>query len=328
MMKNAKQLIWVISLVFIALAAAQAHAFQVPGPLVETGWLADNINNVIVLDVRKDDLAAFTTSGHIPGAALVNWAKVRSNRMLNGVSVKYMIPSPEDFTALMQAAGVNQDNAVVITCKGSTGAEAAFATRLYWSMKYYGFDNAAVLNGGTTKWINEKRAVSLNPSAPALGNFSAVTERTEIFATTDDVLAALNTDVNKNKYKEGKDVQLVDSRELNYYLGSAIKPYVSARGHIPTGKDFPLHLMVNASAPATFTPTNTLLHALEAMNIEPYGKIIIYCNSGHQGTALWFFLHEIVGNQNVSLYDGSMHEWTLDANRPVEYMKWDMDKNR
>jgi thiosulfate/3-mercaptopyruvate sulfurtransferase len=322
-MKNMKHLVWIISFLFIALTSSHAQAFQVPSPLVETGWLADNINNVVILDVRKDDLAAFTTTGHIPGAALVNWANVRSNRMLNGVYVQYIIPTQQDFNALMQAAGVNQDSAVVITSKSSTGEEAAFATRLYWSLKYYGFDNAAVLNGGTTKWINEKRAVSLAASAPVPGNFTASTERMEIFGTTEDVLAALDSDVNKNKYKPGKDTQLVDGRELNYYLGSAIKPYVYARGHIPTGKDFPLHMMVNAGAPATFTPTNTLLQAIEAMGIDPYGKMIIYCNSGHEGSALWFFLHEIVGNQNVSLYDGSMAEWTLDPSRPVVYMKWE-----
>ncbi len=325
-MRNAKHLIWIISLVFMALVSS-AQAFQVAGPLVATGWLADNLNNVVTLDVRNGaDVAAFTAGGHIPGAALVNWAKVRANRMLNGVYVQYIIPSREDFNTLMQAAGVNQDSAVVITCKGSTGEEAAFATRLYWSMKYYGFDNVAVLNGGTTKWMNEKRPVSFDPSSPLPGNFTALTERTEIFATTEDVLAALDSDVNKNKYKDGKDIQLVDGRELNYYLGSAIKPYVSARGHIPTAKEFPLHMMVNAGAPATFTSSSVLLDAIRAMRIDPYGKIIIYCNSGHEGTALWFFLHEILGNQNVSLYDGSMHEWTLDPGRPVEYMKWSMNK--
>ncbi len=325
-MRNAKHLIWIISLVFVALVSSQAQAFQVAGPLVETGWLADNLNNVVTLDVRKDDFAAFTVTGHIPGAALVNWGKVRANRLLNGVYVQYIIPSREDFNALMQAAGVNQDSAVVITCRGTNGEEAAFATRLYWSMKYYGFDNVAVLNGGTTKWMNEKRAVSLAASAPVPGNFTALAERMEIFGTTQDVLAVLDTEVNKNKVMSGKETQLVDGRELNYYLGSAIKPYVSARGHIPTGKDFPLHMMVNAGAPATFTPTNVLLQALEAMHIDPYSSIIIYCNSGHEGSALWFFLHEIVGNQDVKLYDGSMHEWTLDPGRPVEYMKWDMER--
>lgn len=327
-MYKTKRLIWMLSFLFVVmLVSLQAQAFQVPGPLVETGWLADNLNNVVILDVRNGaDVAAFTTVGHIPGAALVNWANVRANRTLNGVYVQYVIPSREDFNTLMQAAGVGQNSAVVITCKSSNGEEATFATRLYWSMKYYGFDNVAVLNGGTTKWMNEKRPVSVDPSAPVAGNFTALSERAEIFATTADILDALRSDVNKNKYMDGKDIQLVDARELNYYLGSAIKPYVSSRGHIPNSKDFPLHMMVSTGSPAVFTATNVLLDALRAMHIDPYGKIIIYCNSGHEGTGLWFFLHEIVGNQNVSLYDGSMHEWTLDPSRPVEYMKWEMNK--
>ncbi len=322
-MRHAKHSMWAVALALVASFPAHAQALQVPGPAVETGWLANNLNGVVVLDVRNGtDVAAFTATGHIPGASLVNWATVRANRVLNGVFVYYVIPTRDDFNALMRAAGVNQDSAVVIVSRGSSSEEAAFATRLYWSMKYYGFDNMAVLNGGTTKWRNEGRAISYDASSPVAGNFTAPTERSQIFATTEDVLGALSRDINKNKYKSGKDIQLVDGRELNFYLGSAVKPYVSARGHIPTAQEFPLHMMVNPGSPATFTASSMLLDAIRAMGIDPYGDIIIYCNSGHEGSALWFFLHDVVGNPNVSLYDGSMHEWTLDPTRPVNYMRW------
>jgi 3-mercaptopyruvate sulfurtransferase SseA len=50
------------------------------------------------------------------------------------------------------------------------------------------------------------------------------------------------------------------------------------------------------------------------MGIDPYGPAVLYGNSGHEVTGLWFFPHEIIGSTQVRLYDGSM------SSRPVAYM--------
>lgn len=323
-MKITKRSAVVMVFLSLLLLSSQVQAFQVPSPIVETGWLADNINNVVILDVRNGsaELAAFTTTGHIPGAVLVNWGQVRATRVINGVTLTRMVPTEEQFSALMQASGVYRDSAVVITSKGSVADDITEGTRLYWTLKYFGHDNVAVLNGGTAQWTREKRAISKDPSAPLLGDFTALPERTEINATTEDVLAAMDSDVNKNKYKAGKDIQLVDARDLSYYLGTAIKSYVYKRGHIPGSKSFP-GLMLYDPDYAKLVPTDRLLEALQAMGIDPYGPVIALCNSGHEATGLWFFLSEILGNPNVKLYDGSLHEWTMDPSRPVVYMVMD-----
>jgi len=44
---------------------------------------------------------------------------------------------------------------------------------------------------------------------------------------------------------------------------------------------------------------------------------ITYRDSGQLSTGAWFIAHELLGNKKTSLYDGSMHEWTKDAKRPV-----------
>ncbi len=37
-------------------------------------------------------------------------------------------------------------------------------------------------------------------------------------------------------------------------------------------------------------------------------------------TGSWFVMHELMGNNNVKMYDGSMHLWMLEK-RPVTAMK-------
>jgi thiosulfate/3-mercaptopyruvate sulfurtransferase len=44
---------------------------------------------------------------------------------------------------------------------------------------------------------------------------------------------------------------------------------------------------------------------------------VSYCNSGHLAAGPWFIEYELIGNKKTSLYDGSMHLWTLQK-RPVE----------
>ena len=110
-------------------------AASLPGPLVETDWLANNQNNVVILEIRQD-IKSFTkkpvykkdkktgksklikVGGHIPGSILVNYKKLRSNKKINGRTVQKMMVSKASFEKLMQSSGVNKDSAVVIVSKG------------------------------------------------------------------------------------------------------------------------------------------------------------------------------------------------------------------
>ncbi len=283
------------------LIGVTAHAFEISSPVVETQWLADNANQVVILDVRKD-LASFQAEGHIPGAILVNWKKVRASRDVNGMPLIKLIPTTEDFEMLMQNSGVNQGNAVVITSHGETYDDVTFCTRLYWTLKYFGHDNVAVLNGGNAKWVKDGFGLSYDESTPAVGNFIGTAERAEILATTEDVLAALDED----------DIELVDIRDLNFYLGMVRKSsYVYADGHIPGAKHFAPNLLIDYHAPTVFMDIEILTQALRAIGIDKNKPFIGICNSGHQASGVWFLISEIFGNKKAKLYDGSLHEWTM-----------------
>ena len=50
----------------------------------------------------------------------------------------------------------------------------------------------------------------------------------------------------------------------------------------------------------------------------PAQPVINYCNTGHQAATNWFVLSEVLGRRGVSLYDGSLSEWTEESDRPVD----------
>ena len=307
----------------LGLFALGAQAGVTPGPLVDSAWLAANKDKVTILALRAD-LKSFTSKplftkdrktgkqklarvgGHIPGALLVNYKKVRGARTIAGKTVKKMLPAKADFEAIMQKVGLNKDRPVVITTKGLSSANMTMATRLYWQLKYYGVDDMAILDGGLAGWILDGHEVSSTPARAPKGNWVASAERREILATSEDVDQARRTG----------SAQLVDNRTLDQYLGVWRKSYVYAAGHIPGARIFSNTLMTLPRAPATFLPVDKLTRLAKGLGLDPAKPTITYCNSGHLASGGWFILHELMGNKQTKLYDGSMHEWTLEK-RPV-----------
>lgn len=310
-----------------------ANATEVPGPIVDAEWLAANLDGVVILDVRNDTKsftakpkkaggiagiqgcggkkgADIQVAGHIPGAALVSWKQVRQKREIDGVEIDKLIPSEDAFTELMQSHGVNKDSAVVIVSKGATSKDMTFTTRLYWQLKYYGQDNLAVLDGGTAKWAADGHSLSRDKSDPARGDWEPVARRDALLATTAEVSKAV---------EDG--TRIIDARTEDYYLGTEQKDYVYQKGHISGAKNFPHTLLVSGKTAATFLPAEDLAQLMEAKGIDPKAPAITYCDSGHLSTGAWFVMHELLGNTDARLYDGSAHEWTKDASNPMTAMQ-------
>lgn len=321
-----KRLIRLFSVFMLFYLATPLQAVELPGPLLESGWLADKLDQVVILDVRKDvgsftsqakmkkdkktgKLSLVSVGGHIPGARLVNYKKVRATRSIDGKEVTHMLPAQPGFEALMQQAGLSNDSAVVIVSKGMSGDDLTMAARLYWQLRYFGHDKVAILNGGMAQWILDGRKLTLSDSEPVNGDWKATAARKEMLATSADVAAAV---------AEG-NVQLIDYRPVSAYMGTWKKSYVYDKGHIPGAKVFPNDLMASVSVPVKFLSADMLHDLYTAMQLDTSADSIAYCNSGQLGAGGWFIQHELLGNRKTRLYDGSMHQWTMER-RPVKAM--------
>jgi thiosulfate/3-mercaptopyruvate sulfurtransferase len=321
---------YVTAILALALLAVshKASALQVPGPLVDSDWLEQHLDEVSILDVREDiesftrkavlvrkrftgDLRLRRFGAHVPGAVLVDFLNIRTSREINDRNIRYLIPEKAGFEELMQSWGMNRDDAIVIMSPGSGNDDITMATRLYWQVKYFGHDNVAILDGGMAQWLLDQEPASIEAIEPKPGNWLAGDERKSLLASSDDVARAI----------EGKNIQLVDTRSLGFYLGAIKQPYVRKKGHIPDARVFPAELITNAGAPAYFADTGALQQMAEELGIDTGANIITYCNSGQLASASWFVFSELMGNANVQVYDGSMHQWALEK-RPVEKTIW------
>lgn len=224
-------------------------------------------------------------------------AKIPGSRAIEYKNVRDKDDNVQDaklFEALMQREGVNNDSKVVIVESGKGYGSFHPAARLYWTFKYFGFDNVYILNGGLQEWTIAGGAISDERPKRARGNFKAKEPRAEIYASTEQVKAAV-----------GKQT-IVDARPFANYMGVEKPGVAKQNGHIDGAKAAPL---------TDYFKSGSVLHSkenlaafFEGLNIDMSKESIVYCNTGSFAAVGWYVMHEMLGKK-VRMYDGSMKEW-------------------
>ncbi|MEH0164589.1 sulfurtransferase [Roseateles microcysteis] len=298
-----------------------------PGPVVDSAWLAANLDKVQVFEVRAN-VKSFTgapefetdaksgkktlveVGGHIPGSRLMDTKPLRVDRKIGELTVKYMIPEGPAFEKVMQAMGVDADKPIVLVPLGLDMTDLDDALRAHWQLKVYGEDNMAVLDGGMANWLLEGRAHSSEAATARQGSWKVKADRSAQYMADSQAVADAVA---------AKSGSVVDGRDLRSFHGLAKRDYVHAAGHIPGAKVLPPELLNRpvAGGAVKLQSTATYRALVAALGIDADKPAIAYCNSGHLASGPWFVMSELLGMRNARLYDGSMHQWTLEK-RPVE----------
>jgi thiosulfate/3-mercaptopyruvate sulfurtransferase len=288
-----------------------AAQYKHPESLATTEWLAAHLNDpsVRVVDmryyVRMTSGGSFRpvsgeksyTEGHIPGAVFVDFALDIADP---DDDIPLNILSADRFEGLMGRLGIgNETTVVVYDDSGGT-----WAARLWWALRYYGHDDAKVLNGGITKWSTEGRPLESNIPMPAATSFRA-RKRPELRATCDDVKQAI----------QDQDVAVVDALPEVFYTGQARLYPTHRAGHIPTARNVPATANLDP-ATQTLLPAAELSRLWRIAKLDPEQKAITYCGAGAYAAFDLFALY-VLGYENVSLYDSSWMEWGADEDLPV-----------
>ena len=123
--------------------------------------------------------------GHIPGSTFADLVQ----DLCDSHNTRFMFPMPtaERFTEAMSRYGVGEGTRVMLY----DDMVNIWAARVWWMLRAFGFDHAAVLNGGWQKWIREGRPISTAPPTYAPASFVA-RPRPELIATKGEVLAAID----------------------------------------------------------------------------------------------------------------------------------------
>jgi len=235
--------------------------------------------------------------GHIPGAQFVD---LQADLSDNSQRLRFMAPSPEAFAAAMSRFGVGGGTRVV----SYSTANPWWATRVWWLLRVFGFDDAAVLNGGWQKWSREGRPVETGPAKPRQPAHFALGEQRLLMVGKDEVLRAIGDSA----------VCTVNALTAEQHAGAGGNRY-GRPGHIKGSVNLPAAHLLD---PATneFLPATELRRRFEGMGAFDK-EVITYCGGGIAASADALAL-VMLGHPAVKLYDASMSERAIDPTLPME----------
>jgi thiosulfate/3-mercaptopyruvate sulfurtransferase len=235
--------------------------------VVAVDWLAENTNNtdVVVIDCRfslaDPELGRKKyLESHIPGAHYLDL-----NQDLSATVQKYggrhPLPDPEILAAKFAQMGIEFGKTLVVAYDDS---RLAFASRLWWLLRYYGHDQVAVLNGGYPQWLKAGLPVSTEKPVGRSANFVPQVQQ----GWTVPIEAVSDVD-------EHSPIVLIDSREADRYAGirEPIDPYA---GRISGSYNYPWQEVTDADG----LLLSESLQQQRWQDLPQNKTIVLYCGSG------------------------------------------------
>ncbi len=236
-------------------------------------------------------------AAHIPGAVFLDIQGAISDP---DTRLRFMAPTAERFADTMGGLGIGDDSRVVLYSAGSI----MWATRVWWMLRAFGFDRAAVLDGGWEKWKAEGRPVSSAPGGYPPARFTA------------QPLPGRFVDRGYVRSRLGDaGTAMVNALAPEFHLGAGPSRY-GRPGRIPGSVNVPAASLLDPSNGA-FVSLDEARRLHEDAGITPDRHVVAYCGGGISATVGLFLLHQL-GYRDLTLYDGSMGEWAYDPDLPIE----------
>jgi thiosulfate/3-mercaptopyruvate sulfurtransferase len=274
-------------------------------PLVTAEWLNEHLNDpdLVVLDttvlVVPDEKGGITSlsgkdnyaKGHIQGAGFADLMGDLSN---TESELTFVMPTPEQFADAMSKLGVGNDSKVVLYSSNYP----SWPARVWWMLRWIGFDNAAVLDGGLGAWQMAGMPLSTEPADRPARQLS-INLRPELVADRDEVFASIDK----------PNVTLVDAMPDAHYIGEMVM--YARPGHIPSAINAPDFNQLNETG--AYRPLDELEMLHDSNRTH---RAITYCGGGISASSVAFTMHRL-GFTDVAVYMGSLQEWAPDPANPL-----------
>jgi thiosulfate/3-mercaptopyruvate sulfurtransferase len=273
--------------------------------LVSTEWLSQHLgdSDLVVLDctvlmepdsgggMRAVSGRTQYEEGHIPSAG---FADLTGDLADVDSPFQFALPTPEQFCAAMGKLGVGDNSRVVLY----DTYNSVWAARVWWMLRWVGFDRAALLDGGLNAWKAEERQLSAEPSAYPIRQLTPAL-RPALIADRDEVFAAISDDA----------VVLIDAMPEAHFRGEMAM--YARPGHIPTARNISVMALTDESG--HYRSHDELAAMFDG---DRKARSITYCGGGIAASSSAFVMVRL-GFEDVAVYMGSLQEWAADPANPM-----------
>ena len=238
-------------------------------------------------------------AAHIPGAVYASLSHDLSGSR-TGTNGRHPLPCVEDFELTLGRLGISPSMQVVIYDQDA----GTYASRMWWMLRYLGHEAAAVLDGGWSKWLRERRPARSGDEERQAASFAG-RRRKDLRTLVEAVQAALHD----------SSVMLVDARAPERFEGTH-EPLDKKAGHIPGAVNHCYRQ--NLTEEGMMLPPDRLRQQFaNLLGDHSPEQVIMYCGSGVTACQNLLAM-EYAGLHGAKLYAGSWSEWSADPARPVE----------
>jgi thiosulfate/3-mercaptopyruvate sulfurtransferase len=257
------------------------------GLLVSADELATLLEDSAVVVVAVGNSADEFTAGHIPGARLVLYRDIAPD--IDGLQSE--LPPIDQLRRVLARAGINDRSKVIIY-----GSPIA-ATRMFFTLDYFGHPDARVLNGGLTAWKARGGQLETGPSAAAVSSTLTAKPQPERVVSADWIKARLSTPT----------IKLLDARPDAEYTGSdGGMNGMHVIGHLPDAQQLVWNTLLDSTG--KFLPDPELRKKYEAIGAARDTPLVSYCMVGMRASVTYFVARHL--GYDARMYDGSIVDWT------------------
>ncbi|GAB3942034.1 sulfurtransferase [Corynebacterium tapiri] len=257
-----------------------------PEKVVSAAWLSARLGVKGLKVVESDEDSMLYNIGHLPGAVRIDW---RTD--LNDELTRDFIDG-EAFARLMSEKGISRDDTVVIYGDKRNW----WAAYTLWVFELFGHPDVRLLDGGRDAWMGEERDTTFDVPDYPRTDYPVVTRDDSTHRVFQDEVRQLL----------GSDIALIDVREADEYAGkTSDNPGVLRTGHIPGAVSIPWGKCIHPNA--RFRSLDEIKQRYE--QFDPATPTIVYDGLGDRSAHTWFVLRNLLGFENIRVYDGSWSEW-------------------
>ncbi|MEL6319727.1 MAG: sulfurtransferase [Cyanobacteria bacterium J06626_14] len=266
-----------------------------PTPLVSCSWLAQHLDdpNLVIVDCRfslsEPELGHRQyAEGHIPGAVYLDLNRDLSSPVqVHGG--RHPLPDTHQIADKLSSIGITSGQTYVVAYDDS---RFAFASRMWWLLRYLGHHPVAVLDGGFQGWKDAGHPTSLVIPTSQDGHVVPMV-RSPMVVNRDDILSR----------EASPELCIVDSRSGERYRGE-YEPIDPVAGHIPGAVNF-FWKEVTTEQGVAYSLNQ---QRSRWQSLKDAQEIIVYCGSGVTACVNLLSL-ELAGITTGKLYAGSWSDW-------------------
>ena len=272
-----------MSTILSALAVIAASS----GLLVSADELATLLKDPTVVVVAVGNSADEFTAGHIPGARFVLYRDIAPD--VDGLQSE--LPPVDQLRRVLANAGISDRSKVVIY--GSTIA----ATRLFFTLDYFGHPNVRVLNGGLPSWRARGGQLEVAPPGTATASTLTPNPRPDRVVSADWIKERLST----------TKMTLLDARPDAEFTGAdGGMNGMHVKGHLPDAQQLVWNSLLDSSG--KFLPDAELRKKYEAIGATTGTPLVSYCMIGMRASVTYFVARHL--GYDARMYDGSIVDWS------------------